>query len=114
MPNLLAGLARHLPLGRSWLAFADVLAVESEVDVRLRERVILWVAWRTRSTYEWKQHVRIGADAGLTTEQLHASPAGADDAVWSPVERALLRATDESIDDHLVSDATWSELVGEL
>ena len=114
LPNVLGVLARHLPLGRSWLAFNDVLAEETDLDIRLRELAILRVAWRTRSTYEWKQHVRMGSTAGLTRDHLYAVAEGPEAAVWTPVERALVRAVDESVDEHVLSDQTWAELVTEL
>ncbi len=68
------------------------------------------MAWRTRSTYEWAQHTRIGLQAGLTVEQLHAVPEGAAAESWSPVERALLAATDQMVERQRVEDATWNEL----
>ena len=42
-----------------------------------RELLILRVAWRTRSGYEWAQHSRMGADAGLTAAQIDAIARGA-------------------------------------
>jgi 4-carboxymuconolactone decarboxylase len=110
MPGVLGLFAHHFPLGEGWLAFNDVLANQTRLDVRLRELVILRVAWRTRSAYEWAQHLRIGHQSGLTPEQLHSIPAGVDAAVWSPVESAALRATDEMIDRHRVSDEAWQLL----
>ena len=77
MPQALGLLAHHLPLGEAWLAFNQVLVQEAALDAPLRELIILRVAWRTRSAYEWAQHTRIGLQAGLTVEQLHAVPEGA-------------------------------------
>jgi 4-carboxymuconolactone decarboxylase len=114
MPGALGLLAHHLPLGEAWLAFNDVLAKRTSLDVTLRELVVLRVAWRTRSAYEWAQHVRIGRDAGLTVEQLHAIPDGADAAVWTPVERAVLATTDQIVDHQTVDDPTWARLAEQL
>jgi 4-carboxymuconolactone decarboxylase len=110
MPKVLGLLARHVPLGEGWLAFNDVLAKKTTVDVRLRELIILRVAWLTRSAYEWSQHTRIGHQAGLTVEQLHAIPQGPAADLWSPVERAVLSATDELIDRQVVEEDTWARL----
>ena len=104
MPQALGLLAHHLPLGEAWLAFNQVL------DAPLRELIILRVAWRTRSAYEWAQHTRIGLQSGLTVEQLHALPEGAAAEMWSPVERVVLAATDQIVDHYRVDDATWNEL----
>jgi 4-carboxymuconolactone decarboxylase len=110
MPQALGLLAHHVPLGEAWLAFNQVLVQAATLDAQIRELIILRVAWRTRATYEWAQHTRIGLQAGLTVEQLHAVPEGAGAEVWSPVERALLAATDQMVDRHRVDDATWNEL----
>jgi 4-carboxymuconolactone decarboxylase len=111
MPIVLEMFALHLPLSASWLPFTEMLAGE---DTRLRaehrELLILRVAWRTRSGYEWAQHSRMGGDAGLSAAQIEAVTEGPGAPVWTPLERALLRAVDEMIDDQVVADATWGEL----
>ena len=56
VPNALATLAHHPKLARRFLAYNVVLLYASALDDRLRELVILRVAWRTRSSYEWVQH----------------------------------------------------------
>jgi AhpD family alkylhydroperoxidase len=110
MPGALGLLAHHLPLGQAWLAFNKVLAGQTALDVRLRELIVLRVAWRTRSAYEWAQHTRIGHDAGLSVEQLHAVPAGAAAPVWTPIEQSVLAATDQMVDGFNVDDRTWAQL----
>ena len=111
MPVVLEMFAHHLALSASWLPFTEMLAGQSAtLRVEQRELLILRVAWRTRSGYEWAQHRRMGAEAGLTATQLDAIPSGPTAAVWTPLERALLTAVDEMIDDHAVGDATWVSL----
>lgn len=111
MPIVLEMFALHLPLSASWLPFTEMLAGDdARLRVGYRELLILRVAWRTRSGYEWGQHSRMGADAGLTAAQIEAVTEGPSSSVWTPLERTLLRVADEMIDDHVVSDATWAEL----
>jgi 4-carboxymuconolactone decarboxylase len=111
MPVVLEMFAHHLPLSASWLPFTEMLAGEEAVlGPADRELLILRVAWRTRSGYEWAQHSRMGREAGLSATQVEAVTEGPAAAVWTPVERALLRAVDEIVDDHAVGDATWAEL----
>ena len=103
--------AHHLALSVSWLPFTEMLAsADAKLSPEQREVLILRVAWRTRSRYEWDQHSRMGADAGLTTAQIEAIAQGPLAAVWSPLERTLLTAVDEIIDDHVVGDTTWAGL----
>ena len=52
-----------------------------------------------------------GEPLGLSAEQLDSLAAGtADDPVWAPRERVLVRLADELHDTSTVSDALWEEL----
>ena len=110
MPAALGHYAQHLRLGLGWLSFSDVFAKDPLLDPRYREVLVLRVAWRTRSEYEWFQHVRIAQQCGLTAEHVQAAMEGPDAPLWTPLERALVAATDEMIDRSVVSNATWEQL----
>jgi len=111
MPVVLEVFAHHLKLSEPFLTFTDVMAGdESSLDPALRELVILRVAWRAQSGYEWHQHRRMGGDAGLTEAQLDAVPVGAGASVWSPTEKTVLAMVDELVDAVIVSDETWRTL----
>jgi alkylhydroperoxidase family enzyme len=111
MPVVMELFAHHVPVGESFMSFTDTLAGEdATLEPRVRELLILRVAWRTGSGYEWNQHHRMGGDEGLTAAQLKAVAQGAADPIWSPKERALLTAVDEMIDHFEVSDPTWDLL----
>jgi 4-carboxymuconolactone decarboxylase len=111
MPIVLEMFAHHLPLSASWLPFTEMLASDDALlSAEHRELLILRVAWRTRSGYEWAQHSRMGADAGLTQPQIDAVTEGPGATIWTPLERTLLTAVDDMMDEHAVGDATWSEL----
>ena len=112
MPASLGHSAHHLRLGEAWLNFSDVFAREPLLDPRYREVLVLRVAWRTRSSYEWFQHVRIAQQSGLTAEHIQAAMDGPEAPLWTPLERALVAAVDEMIDGFVVSDATWKQLSG--
>jgi alkylhydroperoxidase family enzyme len=115
MPIVLELFAHHLPLSDAWLAFSDMLASsDARLDPAHRELVILRVAWRTRSGYEWNQHHRMGAAEGLSDAQLEAVREGPDSAVWTPRERSMLKAADETIDRFSVSEETWQDLASWL
>ena len=115
IPVVMELFAHHVPVGESFMRFTDILASDdSTLEPRLRELLILRVAFRTRSGYEWNQHFRMGGDEGLTATQLAAVAEGPTDAVWSSLERALLSAVDEMIDHFEVSDRTWDVLAEAL
>jgi alkylhydroperoxidase family enzyme len=115
MPQALRVFAHHHELGARWMAFTNLLAgEESTLDPAIRELAILRVAWRAGSEYEWKQHVRIGSAAGLTTEQLYAIPEGPSSALWSPLERAVLEASDGIVDHCRIGSETFESLAAQL
>lgn len=105
--NLVGTLVRHPKLARAYLQFSFYLLYSSTLPDRLRELVILRVAFRTGSQYEWFQHVKLGRRVGLTDDQIAAVTRGeaADD-----FDRALLVATDELLDEYTLSDDTWATL----
>jgi hypothetical protein len=52
----------------------------------------------------------MGVDAGLTTTQVDAVQKGPAAEIWTPLERTMLTAVDEMIDQHVVADETWAGL----
>jgi alkylhydroperoxidase family enzyme len=112
MPVVLEVLAHHLSLSESWLRFSDMLSGnEARLSSEHRELLILRVAWRSGSGYEWNQHERIGREAGLTAAQIDAIRQDSTAGDWAPRERALLAAVDEMIDRFAVTEETWQSLI---
>jgi alkylhydroperoxidase family enzyme len=109
VPNVVSTMMHHPRLARRWLAFNNILLRASTLDDRQRELMVLRVAWRTRSRYEWVQHVRMARRCAITADEIDAITGGSE-AAWTPLEGALLAATDELLDDYVVSDATWGRL----
>ncbi|MEA3077436.1 MAG: hypothetical protein QOF60_2344 [Actinomycetota bacterium] len=108
--NIFSTLVRHPGLFRRWMPFGGKL-LGGKLPARDREIVILRTAWRCGSTYEWAQHVAIAGAAGLSPDEIRAvAKEGASAPGWSPAEAALLRAVDELVDDHRISDETWAAL----
>jgi alkylhydroperoxidase family enzyme len=101
---------RHPRLAGPFLAYNNVLLFAPTLEPRTRELLILRVAARTRADYEWAQHVRMAARAGVTPNEITAVRDGTDPSGWSPLETALLAAADELVDDHRVGDDTWARL----
>ncbi len=114
MPNVLATLMHHPQLAGPFLAYNNVLLQRPALDPRLRELMVLRVAWRTRARYEWAQHVRLATRLGMSSDEIDAIAGGPDANVWTPLEARLLAATDQLIDNYRVEDDTWSSLAKEL
>jgi 4-carboxymuconolactone decarboxylase len=111
--HIFATLGRADPeLFRRWLGFGGALLAGS-LPGRLRELVILRTAARFGGRYEWAQHIGLAEVQGVTPAELVAvsNGEGAVDLVeWAPLERAALRAVDETADAGAVSDGTWETL----
>jgi 4-carboxymuconolactone decarboxylase len=106
--------ARYQKLNQPWSLRQNFIQRTSKVIPHQREMLILRMGWNCRSEYEWAKHVgSVGRarDQGLDPEKIAE---GADAAVWDPLERAVLHASDELYRDGIVSDATWRQLSEKL
>jgi 4-carboxymuconolactone decarboxylase len=114
LPNLLGLFGHHATLSASYLGFSGLLLDEPVLDPRDREILILRLAYRTRSHYEWAQHVKIGEEVGLTAAHVSAVVTGAQAGIWTPEERVLVTAVDELVDAHRLSDETYAALAARM
>ena len=110
-PNVIGTLARHPTVAGPWFRWNNVLFRKLALDKQLMELAILRVAVRTAAAYEWAQHVRMGRRVGLGDDAIVAVGEGtAGTYAWTPVEAAVLDATDELVSDHVIGAATWARL----
>ena len=103
----LARAPKALALFNEWGSY--VLSRRNSLPAREREIVILRVGYLCKSGYEFTQHTRIGLNEGLTEAEIGKIKAGAD-ADWSDADAALIRAADDLVGNHFVSDAAWAAL----
>jgi 4-carboxymuconolactone decarboxylase len=109
--NLLATLVRHPKLTRAFLRFNNHLLFSSTLPPRLRELAVLRVAHLHRCEYEWRHHVRMGRETGLTDDVIDGIQRG---EATDELDRAILDAVDELSDNSVVSDETWAALTEHL
>ena len=102
-------LGRNPALFRAWLVYSGKLLSAGRLPRRDTELVILRVARRCGSGYEWRQHVAIGRRSGLSAAEV-AGAADVGDPAFTPRQRALLAATDELLAGRRLTDATWAAL----
>lgn len=86
------------------------LLQRGRLDARLRELVIMRIGWSTGSVYEWTQHWRVATRLGMTQDDILGVCDWDRHDAYGPVERAVLRATDDTVRNGAISDATWREL----
>ncbi len=107
---LFTTLARHRRLFRPWLRFAGGLMPGGTLPRDESELVILRVAHLTGCAYEWHHHERLGARAGLATEEIARVRVGAEAPEWTPRRKLLLAAVDELHRDGRIGDELWERL----
>jgi 4-carboxymuconolactone decarboxylase len=114
LPNVLATLMRNPGLVGPFLVYNASMMRAPLLGKRHFELMVLRVAWRTRSAYEWSQHVRLAQRVGITIEEVEAVGRGSEAEGWTPLEADLLAATDQLIDRYCIADETWARLAQEL
>jgi len=108
--NVFRTMVQHPDLARRWMVFANHILGKSTIAARERELAILRIGWLCGSEYEWAQHVVIGIEAGLSTDEIDLIGKGPDADGWSELDRLILCATDELHTDHRIGDTTWAGL----
>jgi 4-carboxymuconolactone decarboxylase len=105
--NLLSTLVRHPKLTRAFLRFNNHLLFSATLPARVRELAVLRVAHRRGCEYEWRHHVDMGREAGLTDDVIEGIQRG---EATDDLDIAVLHAVDELEDKSIISDPTWAAL----
>ncbi|HSW16073.1 MAG TPA: carboxymuconolactone decarboxylase family protein [Ramlibacter sp.] len=100
-------IANHPGLAKG--IFTQHMAVrhQGSLPERQRELLIMRVAWRAGSAYEWSQHWRIATNAGVPPEQLERVRQWQDTDCFSATDRAVLQAVDDVFDHGEVMPESW-------
>ncbi len=81
----------HAPRAmQAYMRYGTALWNVGELSTRERELAILTIARTVRAPYEWHQHVELGREAGISTEEIDAIARG-DDSVFPEREQAITR-----------------------
>ena len=106
--NIFRVLLNHPLLAKRVNDLLMTLLFSGKLDARLRELVIMRLGWATASDYEWTQHWRIATELGLPEEDLLAIRDWRGSDHFSDADRAVLAATDETLDKGAISPETWA------
>jgi alkylhydroperoxidase family enzyme len=112
--NLLSTFAHHPGLAQAFFTFNGHILRATTLTERQRELLVLRVGVRRECRYEWAQHLLIAGDAGITDEEISRVQSAPGSPLWNDVDRALLGAVDELIDDGAIAAGTWGVLAAEL
>ncbi len=92
--NLYRALAHAPELLRAWVHFAWALRGQSATSRQLRELMILRAATLHHSPYEWHQHRRMAAEAGVTDYEIAELEMWRSSKAFDAATRAALAFTD--------------------
>ena len=108
--NIIRTMVRHPQARTAFGVWGNyILSADNSLTAREREILILRAGYLCRSGYEFAQHRAFALRAGLSNAEIENIKAGAE-AGWKPDEANLIRACDEMVGDHFISDATWKAL----
>lgn len=96
------------PVAAALHKLLSTLLWNGTLDVRLRELIIMRIGWVTGSVYEWTQHWRVAAQLGVPAEDVLAVRDWRSSDRFGATERAVLQATDETLDVGTISAETWA------
>ena len=108
--NIFRMLAGGEGLLRAFSRFGNHLLFKSKLDPVLREIAIVRVGVLSDATYEVFQHERISRGIGMSEELLAGIRNGSDDPVFDGLQAAVMRYTDDLVQNVRASDATFDPL----
>ena len=108
--NVMMVLAQHPAMTTPYNIWSKHLLMSNTLGTRYLELLILRVAWRVKSAYEWHNHVGYGLNAGLTLDEIAAIRDFPENGDWNEQDHAVLAAVDELIEQGNLSDGTWETL----
>ncbi len=112
--NLYRMLPHATTIAPGFLRMGGAILRESEIDPQLREIAILRVGILSKASYEVHQHKRVARKVGLSDPKIAALENDPQSAVFSPLEKLVIRYTDEVVANVKASDALFDELLAQL
>jgi alkylhydroperoxidase family enzyme len=102
-------LLRNPKVAKALQDMLTALLWQGELDGRLRELVIMRIGWVTGSEYEWTQHWRVATGMGIDPADLVGVRDWRSYSGFGPADRAVLAATDETLETGTIGATTWAE-----
>jgi 4-carboxymuconolactone decarboxylase len=108
--NTMMTLANHPELAMSSLNFGKYLMLESTLTARQQKMIVLRVAARTGSAYQWTHNSISARQIGYSDEEIEAIREGAASPVWQGEDRVLMSVIDQLSEGGRIDDASWAEM----
>jgi alkylhydroperoxidase family enzyme len=106
--NIFRTLLHQPELAKAIQDLLVTLLFRGRLDPRLRELIIMRIGWVTGSDYEWTQHWRVATQMGVAEEDLLDVRNWQVSSRLGDAERAVLAATDETLESGSISPGTWA------
>jgi alkylhydroperoxidase family enzyme len=108
--NALKTLLRVPELAEGVMPYTTYLSNETSLSPRVRELLILRIAWLAGSQPIWASHVPRARIYGLDDADIRRIAEGPDAAGWDRFDATLLRLADQQFRNSSVTNATWRAL----
>lgn len=112
--NLYRMLPHATTIAPGFLKMGGAILRDSALDPQLREIAILRVGFLSKASYEIHQHKRVARRVGLADDKVAALETDPASAVFSDLERLIIRYTDEVVTKVKASEALFNELLAQL
>jgi 4-carboxymuconolactone decarboxylase len=112
--NTMMVLANHPKLALASLDMGRYMLVGSSLTKRQKELVVLRVAWRYKSAYQWAHHVHSARQIGMSDAEFEALESPDSSSVWNEQDQALISAIDQLCDSGRIDDGTWAILAAAM
>jgi alkylhydroperoxidase family enzyme len=112
--NLYRMLPHATTIAPGFLKMGGAILRDSALDPQLREIAILRVGFLSKASYEVHQHKRVARRVGLADAKIAALENEPDNDVFSPLEKLIIRYTDEVVANVKASSALFDELLAAL
>lgn len=108
--NTMMTLAQHPALALASLELGRYFMLDSNLSARQIKLIILRIAHRYNSTYQWTHNALGAKQVGITEAELEAVKVGPESPDWNEADRALLKAVDTVNAGGRFTDADWNSL----
>lgn len=102
-------LLHHPDVAKALADLQSTLMFKADFDDRLRELLIMRMAWVMGSEYAWSRHWRQARLSGVPHDDLVAVRDWKGSDRFSTADRAVLAATDEILEYGAPTEQTWAE-----
>jgi alkylhydroperoxidase family enzyme len=112
--NLFRVLLQHPRLAKNTRDFLTTLLYRGNLDNRIRELVIMRVAWTTGSAYEWASHWDIARRLEIPEDDLIAIQSWEQYPRFGGAERAALACADAMVETGQISERLWAHCASQF